>query len=331
MPKLIFHSGGVAAHEFQLKPGVNSVGRGVANDLQIPDPSVSTNHAEIILDENGVVIKDLGSTNGTFINRARVTDGTLFAGQSFRLGGVELVFEDDLPAVTVHEYAMPVAVAALASAPPIAPPPAAPPPMRAQVNLPATAPPVAQAPPGKTACKFHPKSAGEWLCQECNGLFCSACVNIKRTTEGTSTLCRKCGGPCIRVKVNFVAPKEKGTKIYSDGAILARCLGFGLGAALLSALLWTGLSWLFGFDILFIFFPMVAVICGFAVKLAGQDRPGPVFSAIAVGYFLLGSALGKLGMIAVTHLQLYTGTVLLTGLLGVSLGIYAAWRIGGGE
>jgi hypothetical protein len=41
--------------------------------------------------------------------------------------------------------------------------------------------------------------------------------------------------------------------------------------------------------------------------------------------------LGKAGMIAATHLQLYTGTVLLTGVLEVALGLYAAWRIGGGE
>ena len=318
MPKLIIHSSAQPAREFQLKTGMNSVGRGDANDLQIHDPSVSTHHAQIIVDGTVVLVKDLGSTNGTFVNQAPVTEATLYTGQSFRLGGVELILEDDSPAVA----ATPVPRIALAAA--------APPRAQPQTSSPAT-PATIQIPAGKSACKFHPKSAGEWLCQKCNGLFCSACVHLKHASGATSALCRKCGTPCVPVKVDFVAPREKTRKIYSDGAVLVRCLVFGFVAALLSALLWTGLSWLFGFDILFIFFPLVAVICGYAVKLASQDRPGPIFSAIAVGYFLLGSVLGKVGMIAVTHLQIYTGTVLLTGVLGVALGFYAAWRIGGGE
>ncbi len=317
MPKLIIHSDVQPAREFLLKTGVNSVGRGDTNDLQIHDPSVSTHHAAIIVDGSGVLIKDLGSTNGTFVNHAPVTEATLRAGQSLRLGSVELIFDGDLPA----------APAATAPVPPVATAVVAP----RTATVQAFAPAVAQAPAGKTACKFHPRFAGEWLCRKCNGLFCSACVNIKRSSEGVSSLCRKCGTPCVPVKVNFVAPREKTMKIYSDGAIVLRCLAFGFGGAVLSALIWTGLSWVFGFDILFIFIPMVAVICGYAVKLASQDRPGPVFSAMAVGYFLLGSVLGKVGMITVTHLQIYTGTVLLTGVLGVALGFYAAWKIGGGE
>jgi pSer/pThr/pTyr-binding forkhead associated (FHA) protein len=318
MPKLIIQSNGQPVREFPLKPGINSVGRGDVNDLQIPDPSVSTCHAEIVLEEAGVRIKDLGSTNGTFVNQQLVTEAALSAGQSFRLGGVELNLEDDAPVVA----AAPARRMTLAAVDPV--------PVQARFDSPVT-PATVQIPAGKTVCKFHSRTAGEWFCQQCSGLFCSACVNIKRASEGTGALCRKCGTPCVAVKVNFVAPREKTRKIYSDGAVLLRCLVFGFGAAMLSALIWTGLSWLFGFDILFVFLPLVAVICGYAVKIAAQDRPGPIFSAIAVGYFFLGSILGKVGMISVTHLQIYTGTVLLTGVLGVALGIYAAWKIGGGE
>jgi hypothetical protein len=318
MPKLIIHSSAQPARQFQLRTGMNSVGRGDANDLQILDPSISTRHAEITVDGTAVLVKDLGSTNGTFVNQAPVTEATLCPGQSFRLGGVDLILEDDARAVVVA----PVPRLALAS---LATPPAKP-----QTSSPET-PVTVQIPAGKTACKFHSRTPGEWLCQQCHGLFCSACVNIKLTSEGAGALCRKCGTPCVAVKVNFAALREKTRKIYSDGAVLVRCLVFGFGAAMLSALIWTGLSWMFGFDILFVFFPLVAVICGYAVKLASQDRPGPIFSAIAMGYFVLGSILGKVGMIAVTHLQIYTGTVLLTGVLGVGLGFYAAWKIGGGE
>jgi FHA domain len=321
MPKLIIHSGGNPAREFELKTGINSVGRGEINGLQILDPSVSTNHAEIVVDGSGVLIKDLNSTNGTFINQARVTEGMLRAGESLRLGNVEMFLQDDLPvAFPASAPVLPDVSAATASPSP-----------RLQARPATPSPPLARAPKGKTACRFHRQSAGEWLCQKCNELFCSACVNIKRTAEGMTVTCRKCGTVCVPVKVNFVAPKEKKTKVYSDGVILVRCLGFGLGAALLSAVIWIGLSKLFGFDVPFLFFPMTGVLCGYAVKYGNQDTPGVLFSSIAVGYFLIGSALGKAGMLAVTHLSMFNSTALLTGVVGLVIGLFAAWKIGGGE
>jgi hypothetical protein len=76
---------------------------------------------------------------------------------------------------------------------------------------------------------------------------------------------------------------------------------------------------------------MVGALCGFAVKIASQDTPGPVFSSIAVVFCIIGSVLGKFGMIAVTHLTINTNTTYLTGGLGVLIAIYAAWKIGGGD
>jgi len=312
MAKLILHSGTPQEREFELKAGTNSLGRGDDNDCKIDDPSVSTNHAQIIVNGNEIWIKDLGSTNGTFIDHSQVTDGVLQAGHALRLGVVDVVFEDNLPtAITV--------------------PAAAPVPARVRIAVPAATPEMAAPPAGKTNCKFHPKIAGEWLCQKCNELFCPVCVTIKRTNEGTSASCRKCGTACVPVKVNFVVPKEKKVKTYSEGVILLRCLGSGFGAAMLSALVWTGLSWLMGVDVPFLFCPMAGVICGYAVKLAAQDTPGPIFSTIAVVFCVIGSVLGKVGMIAVTHLTINTNTTYFTGALGLILGIYASWKIGGGE
>jgi hypothetical protein len=186
-------------------------------------------------------------------------------------------------------------------------------------------------PPGKTTCKFHPKTAGEWLCRSCDEHFCSVCVTTKRTGEGTGFFCRKCGSACVPVKAKVVVAKEKPRKKYSDGVILFRSVAFGFAGALLSALIWTGLSRLFGVDVPFIFCVLSAAICGYAVKLGSLDTPGALFSALAVGYCILGSVLGKVGMLVVTHLTMNTGTSLLTSGLGLVLGIYVAWKIGGGD
>jgi len=51
------------------------VGRAVTSDVPIYDPTISRRHAEITLTDAGVRIKDLGSSNGTFLNGAKVTDG----------------------------------------------------------------------------------------------------------------------------------------------------------------------------------------------------------------------------------------------------------------
>ncbi|MEM1889207.1 MAG: FHA domain-containing protein [Pyrobaculum sp.] len=55
--------------EFNVKsPGaVVTIGRAVENNVVIPDPTVSRRHLRVIVTSNGVVVEDLGSSNGTFI------------------------------------------------------------------------------------------------------------------------------------------------------------------------------------------------------------------------------------------------------------------------
>jgi hypothetical protein len=323
MPKLIIHAGTSRALEFELKPGSNYLGRGFSNDFKIEDPSVSGSHAQILLDGEVIVVKDLGSTNGTFINRSQVKEGFLQPGQALHLGAVELVLVE--------------AIEANSAPPPLPISPSAP---RRQpvtaVAAPAPASPAVTAglvdpPQGKTACKFHHKAAGQWLCQKCNELFCSLCVTTRRMEEGPGFFCRKCGTQCLPVRVKHVPKKEKELKVYSDGAIIGRCLGFGFGGAVLSAAIWISLSWVMGFDVPFLFCPLAGVICGYAVKLASQDRPGPIFSTIALVFCIVGSVAGKLGMIVATGLNTYSSTSLLTSFVGLLLGGFLAWKFGGGD
>src|SRR5574337_1659415 len=61
--------------EYVLKPGKSTIGRKTDNDIPVPDESASRVHAEFLYDQkaNTVVIRDLNSTNGTFVNRERIT------------------------------------------------------------------------------------------------------------------------------------------------------------------------------------------------------------------------------------------------------------------
>src|SRR4051812_43132658 len=93
MSKLVLLTEGFAGRTYELNVEKTTVGRVEDNAFQIAEPSVSSHHAEIILKGNDVVVKDLNSTNGTFINGEKVTEAVLKPGQTLKLGQVELRLE----------------------------------------------------------------------------------------------------------------------------------------------------------------------------------------------------------------------------------------------
>jgi pSer/pThr/pTyr-binding forkhead associated (FHA) protein len=95
MPRLVVLSEGLTGRSHELKAEKTTVGRVEDNVFQIPDPSVSSHHCEIVLKGNDVLIHDLGSTNGTFINGQQITEATLKPSQILRLGQVEVRLESD--------------------------------------------------------------------------------------------------------------------------------------------------------------------------------------------------------------------------------------------
>ncbi len=200
-----------------------------------------------------------------------------------------------------------------------------------EVAEPAVALEPIEAPPGMVACKFHRNTSGQWLCQKCTQLFCSLCVITRPTPAGTGHFCRTCGTQCAPVRIKAIARKEKKMVEYSESTILLRTVGFAVGGTILGAALWTGASAVIGIDFPFIYAALMGAICGFAVKIASQDRPGGFFSVIAIVATLIAVVLGKLGAVLVTHNGLVTGTVLLTGAVGLAAGLFLAWKIGGGD
>ena len=91
MAKLVVLSEGLTGQSYELKVERTTVGRVEDNTFPIVQPSVSSHHCEIYLRGNDVVVKDLNSTNGTFINNNQVTgESVLKPGQILRLGQVEI-------------------------------------------------------------------------------------------------------------------------------------------------------------------------------------------------------------------------------------------------
>ena len=95
MPKLVVLSEGLTGRSHELKVDKTTIGRLEDNTFQIAEQSVSSHHCEVLLKGNDVVIRDLNSTNGTYINGEKITEKVLKPGQILRLGQVEVRLETD--------------------------------------------------------------------------------------------------------------------------------------------------------------------------------------------------------------------------------------------
>jgi hypothetical protein len=93
MAKLVVKAPGVPVAELDLPPGIHQVGRSPDASIQINHPSVSGAHCQIAVEADGTRIKDLGSTNGTWIDGQRIEEKALLPGQCARLGEVEVVLD----------------------------------------------------------------------------------------------------------------------------------------------------------------------------------------------------------------------------------------------
>jgi pSer/pThr/pTyr-binding forkhead associated (FHA) protein len=93
MARLVLLSEGLTGQTYDLKSEKTTVGRLPDNAFQIPEASVSSHHCEITLRGSEIFVRDLGSTNGTFINGEKVTEGTVKPGQILRLGMVDMRLE----------------------------------------------------------------------------------------------------------------------------------------------------------------------------------------------------------------------------------------------
>jgi hypothetical protein len=92
-PALVVRSGGGRSGEvFQLQGERTSIGRSPDCDIFLDDVTVSRRHSQVTATGDRFVIEDLGSLNGTFLNRHRIEQATLTDDDEVQIGKYRFVF-----------------------------------------------------------------------------------------------------------------------------------------------------------------------------------------------------------------------------------------------
>ncbi len=156
MTAFIARDGALEGRRFELE-GDHMIGREGA-DITLDDDQVSRRHARVSVAGATITIEDLGSTNGTFVNGAKIEAATTLApGDTVRIGATTFALEAEAEAEPEPEPAMPEpAVTVAREAAPAAPAPE-----------PAPAPPAAPAPVLATGAVGAPREPfGAYLAPE---------------------------------------------------------------------------------------------------------------------------------------------------------------------
>ena len=276
MARLILNAGTPQARELVLKDGVNTIGRGEANDFTISEPSVSTSHCQIIKADGSVRLRDLGSTNGTFINGARVTEADLKSGPII-LGAIQVMFEaDGEVAPTPPAKPPPIRVTAIGAPAAKLGAVAVPAPTRLRVagmapQEPEPAPdgdvmvaeaepepvPHFHAPPD-AKCKYHPRTLARWICTGCNKTYCDLCVAERHSGGTHGMFCRQCGAVAAQLDVHYEAPAERSFFRELPGAFGYPFRGAGVLVLIFATILFAALDFM-GKGIIGIFIKALAI------------------------------------------------------------------------
>ena len=100
MPKLVVTNKTLTVMARELGDKWVTIGRNDGNTFQIVEASVSGRHCEVRLRGEELIVRDLLSSNGTFVDDTKIIEGVLKPGQTLRLGDVELHMEASVPTET---------------------------------------------------------------------------------------------------------------------------------------------------------------------------------------------------------------------------------------
>jgi len=95
MPKLLLKFSGMVLKDIPLDKSQITIGRKMDNDVVIDNLAVSGHHARVIEEKGTYFVEDTGSTNGTFLNDAKIAKQRLQPGDQIRVGKHILVYEDE--------------------------------------------------------------------------------------------------------------------------------------------------------------------------------------------------------------------------------------------
>ena len=82
----------ISGNEYPLTKSVTNIGRGVDADIQIADSGASRLHCAIVLGSQ-VIVRDLGSTNGTSVDGQRISEAILQDGSIIKLGNTTFTYK----------------------------------------------------------------------------------------------------------------------------------------------------------------------------------------------------------------------------------------------
>jgi hypothetical protein len=168
MARLLITTPDIAPVEIHLTPGCNRLGREAENDFLLPHPSISHQHCEVWVMEDSVMVRDLGSRNGTFVAGEPVQEAQLLDGQTLRLGDVEMVLTEAPVRISVPDLPLPVQ------------------PKEQQFMA-----------DGTPCCFLHNGISAGLQCSNCFKAFCLPCVRELRVAGGApKRFCPECGGMC---------------------------------------------------------------------------------------------------------------------------------------
>ena len=184
MPKLIVKSAEFAPGEIELMPGINRFGRSQVNDHPLDHPAISELHCEIIVEDTCVMVRDLGSTNGTFIDKRLIKESILYTGQTLQIGPVEMemVLDEEPAHVAIPEM------------------PAFTPEVREPGML----------SDGYAACLNHATRHAVWECTSCARVYCDDCIRKLRRVGGAYLkFCPACNNSCELSAWSELVKKKK--------------------------------------------------------------------------------------------------------------------------
>lgn len=95
MPRLVISLNDAMVKDVSLGPGRTTIGRRPYNDVVLEHPTASGEHAVVQVEDGGVFIEDLGSTNGTYVNGVRVQRQAMSSNDIIEIGKYEAQYFED--------------------------------------------------------------------------------------------------------------------------------------------------------------------------------------------------------------------------------------------
>lgn len=104
MNRLIVMRKNFPLRQVSLASGNMLIGRDLDSDLFIDHPEISRQHAEMVVVANVVLVHDLGSTNGTFVNGRKVQTQALCHNDVVRVGDTDIRYLRREPSVVASDF-----------------------------------------------------------------------------------------------------------------------------------------------------------------------------------------------------------------------------------